>query len=54
MNDQINIRKLLDLLTEIDTLEDFIKICYVDGKLDKQAGNEILRLIKEMKTRALN
>ena len=52
MNNEM--RKLMQLLTEIDTLEDFIKICYADGKLDKQAGNEMLRLIKEMKTRALN
>jgi hypothetical protein len=47
-------RKLLQLLTEIDTLEDFIKICYADMKLDQQTAKEILRLISEMRTRALN
>lgn len=46
-------KKLLQLLTDIDNLEDFIKISAVDGKIDKQCANEILRLIKEAKTLAL-
>lgn len=46
--------KLMQLLTDIDNMEDFIKISIVDFKIDNQTGREILRLISEMKTRALN
>lgn len=50
MND---LKKLLQLLDDIDNLEDFIKISGVDGKIDVQCANEILRLIKEAKSMAL-
>lgn len=50
MNDK---QLLLNLLTDIDNLEDFIKISGADGKIDKQCANEILRLIQEAKNRAL-
>lgn len=46
-------KKLLQLLTDIDSLEDFLKLSAFDGKIDKQTANELLRLIKEMKSRAL-
>lgn len=46
-------KKLLQLLTDVDNLEDFIKVSAVDGKIDNQCANEILRLIKEAKDRAL-
>lgn len=44
--------KLLQLLTDVDNLEDFIKISAVDGKIDKQCANELLRLIKDAKNLA--
>jgi hypothetical protein len=47
------IRKLNQLLSDIDFLEDFIKVSAVDFKIDEQTANEILRLTSEMKTRAL-
>lgn len=50
MNDQ---NKLLQLISDIDNLEDFIKLSGIDGKIDKQVCNEILRQLKEAKTRAL-
>ncbi len=43
-------QQLLQLLSDIDNLEDFIKI---DGKIDIQTANEILRLISNAKTLAL-
>jgi len=46
--------KLNQLLTDIDNLEDFIKVSAVDSRINEQTANEILRLIKEMKDRALN
>ena len=46
-------RELLQLLNEIDNMEDFIKISALDGKIDMDAAREILRMISEMKTRAL-
>lgn len=46
-------QKLLYLLNEIDILEYFIKISCFDFKIDAQTGDEILRLITEMKNRAL-
>lgn len=46
--------KLMQLLTDIDNMEDFLKISAVDGKIDKDCAREILRLIQEMKDRALN
>lgn len=45
--------KLNQLLTDIDNIEDFIKLSGIDGKIDMQACREILRLIKEAKDRAL-
>ena len=46
-------RQLLQLLSDVDGIEDFIKLGAFDGKIDKQAATEILRLISEAKTRAL-
>ena len=46
--------KLLQLINDIDNLEDFIKISALDYKIDNQTAKEILRLIKEAKTQALN
>lgn len=46
-------KELLQLLSDVDFLEDFIKVSAIDKKIDTQTANEILRLIKEMKTRAL-
>jgi len=46
--------KLNQLLTDIDNLEDFIKLEAVDMKINEQTANEIIRLISEMKNRALN
>lgn len=45
--------KLMQLLNDIDFMEDFIKVSAIDFKIDPQVANEILRLISEMKTRAL-
>jgi len=47
-------QKLAQLLSDIDNLEDFIKLIGFDKKIDTQSANEILRLISEMKTRALS
>jgi len=46
-------QKLMQLLTDIDNLEDFIKITAIDKKIEEQTAREILRLISEMKTSAL-
>jgi hypothetical protein len=49
-------KKLMQLLNDIDSLEDFIKTLCMDRitpKLDAQSGSEVLRLITEMKDRAL-
>lgn len=45
--------KLLQLLSDIDFMEDFIKVSAIDNKINNQTANEIIRLIIEMKTRAL-
>lgn len=45
--------KLLQLINDVENIEDFIKSSAVDYKIDKQTANEILRLIKESKERAL-
>lgn len=50
MND---FQKLNQLLTDIDSIEDFIKLSAIDFKIDKQTGNELLRMISEAKNRAL-
>lgn len=44
---------LLQLLNDVDFLEDFIKVSAGDKKIDAQTAKELLRLIKEMKSRAL-
>lgn len=41
--------KLMQLLTDINNIEDFIKV----SGINLQITNEILRLINEAKTRAL-
>lgn len=46
-------QQLMQLLDDVDFLEDFIKVSAIDSKMDTQTANEILRLISEMKTRAL-
>ena len=46
-------QQLMQLLDDIDFMEDFIKVSAIDYKIDEQTANEILRLISEMKTRAL-
>lgn len=46
-------QKLLQLLSDIDNVEDFIKLSGIDGKIEQQTCNEILRLIQEAKNRAL-
>ena len=46
-------RVCLQLLNDVDTLEDFIKVSGFDDKIDNQTANEIMRLISEMKNRAL-
>jgi len=50
---QNKMRQLLQLLTDIDNLEDFIKISAIDNKINSQTASELLRIIKEAKTRAL-
>ena len=45
--------KLNQLLNDIDNLEDFIKVEAVDSRITEQTAREILRLISEMKDRAL-
>ncbi len=54
MNNELEKAKLNQLLTDVDNLEDFIKISTADYKIDQQTGNEILRILTEAKTRALN
>lgn len=49
----MNEQKLLQLIDDVEFTEDFIKISAVDKKIDTQTANEILRLIREMKERAL-
>jgi hypothetical protein len=45
--------KLNQLLSDIDFLEDFIKICAIDQEINMLAAKEMLRLIKDAKDRAL-
>jgi hypothetical protein len=49
----MNEQKLIQLIDDVEFTEDFIKISAVDKKIDTQTANEILRLIREMKERAL-
>jgi hypothetical protein len=41
--------KVLQMIHKVENLEDFIKICAADYKLDHDAAREILRLITEIK-----
>ncbi len=43
----------MQLYNDVEFMEDFIKLSAIDYKIDKQTANEILRLISEMKDRAL-
>ncbi len=47
------LEKLLQLINDIENVEDFVKSCTVDYKIDQQSANEILRLIKKAKENAL-
>jgi hypothetical protein len=49
----MNEQKLMQLIHDVEFMEDFIKVSAVDYKIDTQTANEILRLIREMKDRAL-
>jgi hypothetical protein len=49
----MNEQKLIQLIDDVEFTEDFIKISAIDKKIDIQTANEILRLIREMKERAL-
>ena len=45
--------KLMQLYNDIEFLEDFIKVSAVDNKIETRTANEILRLTREAKERAL-
>lgn len=45
--------QLNQLLTDIDNIEDFLKILALDGNIDMDCAKEILRMIQEAKNRAL-
>ena len=40
-------QKLSWITQQIDAIEDFVKVSFPDGKIDKQMGIELLRLLKE-------
>jgi hypothetical protein len=42
-------RKLMSMIERIETIEDYIKVSFPDGKIDEQMANELLRLLKETK-----
>ena len=42
-------RKVLAMIERIETIEDFIKVSYPDGKIDGHTAEEILRLLRETK-----
>ena len=46
--------KLNQLLTDIDLVEDLIKIAAIDQNMSLLTAKELIRLIKEAKDRALN
>lgn len=45
--------KLNQLLSDVDLIEDFVKISFIDNKISEQAAAELLRLIKDAKNKAL-
>lgn len=52
MNEQEQI-KILHIVHQIETVEDFVKISAADYKITTETGNELLRLLREIKTTAL-
>jgi len=49
----MNEQKLMQLYSDVEWLEDFIKVSAADNKIDIRTANEILRMIREAKERAL-
>ena len=45
--------KIPRMIQQIETIEDFIKVSYPDGKIDEQMANELLRLLREVKDTGL-
>lgn len=45
--------RLLQMFSDIENLEDFVKISTVDGKIDTRTAQEILRITSEAKERAI-
>lgn len=40
-------QKLLQLISDIEKIEDFVKISVLDGKIDEETGREIIRMTRE-------
>jgi hypothetical protein len=47
-------RQILDMLSSIDNIEDFLKVEYINGKIDQQVTQELLRLLRETTEIGLN
>lgn len=48
------IMKLSQLLSDVDTVRDMIKVFYIDSKINEREAQELLRLLDEATDRALN
>lgn len=43
----------MEIYTDIETIEGFIKSEYVDGKINEEVAKELLRLTNELKLKIL-